>query len=59
VIAGERDDASLQAARELASALPDARLERIAGAGHVVNLAAPERVNALLREFLARCSAPR
>jgi 2-succinyl-6-hydroxy-2,4-cyclohexadiene-1-carboxylate synthase len=53
VIAGERDDASLEAARELASALPDARLECIPGAGHVVNLAAPERVSALLREFLA------
>jgi 3-oxoadipate enol-lactonase len=59
VIAGDQDDASLPAARELASALPEARLELIAGAGHVVNLAAPERVNALLREFLAGPSAPR
>jgi pimeloyl-ACP methyl ester carboxylesterase len=52
VIAGARDDASLASAHELVAALPDARLEVIPGAGHVVNLAAPERVSALLREFL-------
>ena len=53
VIAGDQDAASLPAARELAAGLPGARLEVVAGAGHVVNLAQPERVNALLREFLA------
>jgi pimeloyl-ACP methyl ester carboxylesterase len=52
VIAGEQDAASLPTAHELAASLPDARLEVIPGAGHVVNLAAPEEVNALLREFL-------
>jgi len=52
LVVGDRDAASLPTAHELASALPDARLEVIAGAGHVVNLAQPERVNAVLREFL-------
>jgi pimeloyl-ACP methyl ester carboxylesterase len=41
----------------LAAARPDARLEIIEEAGHVVNLARPERFNAVLRAFLA--SAPR
>jgi len=53
LVVGDRDAASLPSARELAAALPDAQLEVVAGAGHVVNLAQPERVNALLREFLA------
>jgi pimeloyl-ACP methyl ester carboxylesterase len=53
VVAGDRDAASLPTARELAATLPRARLEVVAGAGHVVNLAQPERVNAVLREFLA------
>jgi pimeloyl-ACP methyl ester carboxylesterase len=57
VIVGEHDAASLPTAHELAAALPDARLEVIPGAGHVVNLAAPERVNALLREFLTALPA--
>jgi epoxide hydrolase 4 len=35
------------------SLVPDARVERIAGASHDVMLDAPERVNALLLEFLA------
>jgi pimeloyl-ACP methyl ester carboxylesterase len=52
VLVGGDDAASLPAARALAQALPNARLEQVPGAGHVVNLAAPERVNAVLREFL-------
>jgi pimeloyl-ACP methyl ester carboxylesterase len=52
VVAGEQDAASLPTAHELAAALADARLEVIPRAGHVVNLAQPERVNAVLREFL-------
>lgn len=52
VIAGEGDPASLEPSREVAEALPEARFEAIPRAGHVVNLAAPKAVNALLREFL-------
>jgi 3-oxoadipate enol-lactonase len=53
IVAGASDAASLPTARELAAALPNARLEVLAGAGHVVNLAQPERTSALVREFLA------
>lgn len=53
VIVGADDAASLPTAHALAAALPDARLEVVAGAGHVVNLAQPERVSAVVREFLA------
>jgi pimeloyl-ACP methyl ester carboxylesterase len=53
IVAGEQDAAALPTARELAAALPNARLEIVAGAGHVVNLAQPERTSTLLREFLA------
>ena len=53
VVVGARDAASLPTARDLAAALPHARLAVVPDAGHVVNLAQPERVNALLGEFLA------
>ncbi|HEY8121161.1 MAG TPA: alpha/beta fold hydrolase [Myxococcota bacterium] len=57
VVVGERDAASLPSAHELAAALPDARLEVVAGAGHVVNLAQPARVNRVLREFASELPA--
>ncbi len=53
VIAGSEDRSSLAACRSLAELLPDARLEVIEGAGHVVNLAAPARFNELAIDFLA------
>ncbi|MBM4381823.1 MAG: alpha/beta fold hydrolase [Deltaproteobacteria bacterium] len=53
VVVGTNDAASLPTARGLAAALPNARLAVVPEAGHVVNLAQPERVNAALREFLA------
>lgn len=52
LIAGDGDAAAIEASRALAAGLPDARLEVIADAGHVVNLAQPGRFNAVLREFL-------
>ncbi len=52
VLVGERDAASLPTAHELAAALPNAQLEVVPDAGHVVNLAQPERTNAALRSFL-------
>jgi pimeloyl-ACP methyl ester carboxylesterase len=59
VVVGGDDGASLPTAHELAAELPDARLEVVPGAGHVVNLAVPERVSALLREFLGSLPDPR
>ena len=49
-------DADLPELRELAAALaaelPDARLETIAGAGHLPSIEQPAELNALLVEFL-------
>ena len=52
VVAGEHDPPSLRASQRLAELLPNARLEAIAGAGHVVNLAKPAEFNAVLQDFL-------
>jgi pimeloyl-ACP methyl ester carboxylesterase len=52
VIVGDRDRMSLEPCRGLASALPNARLAVIEGAGHVVNLAKPAEFNAELERFL-------
>jgi 2-succinyl-6-hydroxy-2,4-cyclohexadiene-1-carboxylate synthase len=52
VIVGDRDRMSLEPCRALASALPNARLAVIEGAGHVVNLAKPAEFNAELARFL-------
>jgi len=58
VVVGGADRVSLRASQALARALPRARLEVVEGAGHVVNLAARERVNALLRQFLDSLAKP-
>jgi pimeloyl-ACP methyl ester carboxylesterase len=55
IVVGSEDRGSLEPCRALADALPRARLVEIAGAGHVVNLAAPGAFNAALGEFLASC----
>jgi pimeloyl-ACP methyl ester carboxylesterase len=52
VVAGSADAAGMQSARSLARALPRAQFAEISGAGHVVNLAAPERFDMALRRFL-------
>lgn len=53
VIYGEKDAVAPAAlSEEIARGIPGARLERIAGAGHVTNADAPERFNDLLQSFL-------
>lgn len=52
LVAGSRDEGSLRPIQKLAERFPDARLEIIEGAGHVVNLAAPKAFNAALESFL-------
>jgi 3-oxoadipate enol-lactonase len=57
VIAGE-DDALIPPAegRKLAEAIPGARLQLIAGAGHVPPMEAPDEFNRVLEEFLGSLS---
>ncbi len=60
VVWGERDPfLAPHLAEPPPSLVPDVRVERIAGASHDVMLDAPERVNALLLEFLAEGGRPR
>jgi pimeloyl-ACP methyl ester carboxylesterase len=54
VIVGDEDAESLDPCRRLAALIPEAELVVIPGAGHVVNLAAPQAFNAALADFLAR-----
>jgi pimeloyl-ACP methyl ester carboxylesterase len=57
VIVGEKDDAYLRAAEVLEARLPRAERRTIAGAGHIVNLDAPEAFEAEVKAFLARLSS--
>jgi len=52
VIVGSKDERSLEASEQLVELLPDAKLEVIEGAGHVVNLAAPREFQRVLERFL-------
>jgi pimeloyl-ACP methyl ester carboxylesterase len=45
---------TLEHQQEMLNAIPNARLEIIEDSGHMIPLERPERVNALLREFLVR-----
>lgn len=55
VITGEKDTLiPPDASKPMADAIPNARYEVISGAGHLTNLEAPERFNALLRDHLHR-----
>ena len=56
VIVGEKDDAYLRAAEVLEARLPRAERRTIAGAGHIVNLDAPEAFEAEVTAFLKRLS---
>lgn len=53
VIVGELDDETpVSYAERLATAIPDAELRVIAGAGHITCAEAPDEFNTLVREFL-------
>jgi 3-oxoadipate enol-lactonase len=52
VLCGERDKVNLSVACAMAKLLPDARLHVEPGAGHLWNVQAPDRFNAVLREAL-------
>jgi pimeloyl-ACP methyl ester carboxylesterase len=54
VVVGDEDkDDFRRIADHLASSIPGARLEVVAGAGHLVGIDRPDELNALLLEFLA------
>lgn len=55
-LAGESDAALPNAMREMAAAAADGRYVSIADAGHLPNLERPERFDAALATFLARCT---
>ena len=56
VLCGQRDTANQKAARELAALVKDAQLHIIPGAGHEVNLDAPEKLSELLCHFYGQAS---
>ncbi len=54
VLCGQDDQITPAAEmRSLAAALPNARYEEIAGAGHLAPMEQPQLVNAAIRRFLA------
>jgi pimeloyl-ACP methyl ester carboxylesterase len=54
VLCGENDTIAKPAlSREIAEGIPGTRFALVEGAGHVANADAPERFNALLRDFLS------
>jgi len=52
IVAGSEDHAVLPGSRELVTVFPRGELEIVPGAGHVVNLVAPEPFNERVRRFL-------
>jgi 3-oxoadipate enol-lactonase len=54
VIVGEKDTAQLEHAELLAAKIPGARLVRVPGGGHLVNLTSPQAFDAAVSAFLAR-----
>ena len=52
VVAGAQDSRFLDASRRLAEAIPNARLEIISGAGHMVNLEELDEFNRVVANFL-------
>jgi pimeloyl-ACP methyl ester carboxylesterase len=55
VVVGDRDEIlPVDEARQIAESAPDASFEVVEGAGHVVNVDAPERFNEIMLELLSR-----
>lgn len=52
ILYGEKDRANKKAAKQLSELIPDAKMTKILGAGHEINKDAPEKLAAILDEFL-------
>jgi pimeloyl-ACP methyl ester carboxylesterase len=52
IIAGAQDARFIDASKLMARVIPDARLEIVSGAGHMVNLERPDEFNRVLMDFL-------
>ena len=52
ILCGERDRANRAAAEEMKERLPHGELVFLPGAGHEVNVDAPEALGAVLKEFM-------
>ncbi|MEG0711619.1 MAG: acyl-CoA thioester hydrolase/BAAT C-terminal domain-containing protein [Niameybacter sp.] len=52
IIYGEKDKANKKAAQELASAISEAQLEMIEGAGHEVNTQAPTQLGHIISKYV-------
>ena len=52
IVVGENDDAYLRAAEVMEARIPDATRVSIAGAGHIVNLDAPEAFDGVVTRFV-------
>ena len=57
VVVGSEDEAYSRAAEVMASKLPKARLEVVAGAGHILNIEAAAAFDGLVLEFLGGLTA--
>jgi pimeloyl-ACP methyl ester carboxylesterase len=53
IVVGEKDDAYLRAAEVMEARLPHATRVSIAGAGHIVNLDAPEAFDDVVTRFVS------
>ncbi len=54
ILYGGKDMANKKAAKKLAEQIPKSEIEKVEGAGHEINIDAPERLAFILNEFLRK-----
>ncbi|MEH6944406.1 alpha/beta fold hydrolase [Bacillus sp. JJ722] len=54
VLCGENDKANKRAAEKLAEQIPKAEIRTVIGAGHEINMEAPEKLASILNDFLRK-----
>ncbi|KOS71506.1 2-succinyl-6-hydroxy-2,4-cyclohexadiene-1-carboxylate synthase [Lysinibacillus contaminans] len=58
VLCGEKDRANKRAAKKLAAQIPTAEMRTVRGAGHEINVEAPEQLASILNEFFLNIGSP-